>query len=103
MKHSTFAFAVVAICAVAFTGIAHAKAEKEKDLPPGLQKKYARTGELPPGWQKKLAVGQPLDIHVYREAHVVVPLDRHGMITVTVEGRVIRLIEATREIVEILK
>ena len=22
-------------------------------LPPGLQKKYARTGQLPPGWQKK--------------------------------------------------
>lgn len=23
-------------------------------LPPGLQKKYARTGQLPPGWQKKM-------------------------------------------------
>lgn len=23
-------------------------------LPPGLRKKYRRTGELPPGWQKKL-------------------------------------------------
>ena len=26
-----------------------------RDLPPGLRKKYARTGELPPGWQKKMA------------------------------------------------
>ena len=24
------------------------------NLPPGLQKKYARTGQLPPGWQKKM-------------------------------------------------
>jgi hypothetical protein len=25
-----------------------------RNLPPGLQKKYARTGQLPPGWQKKV-------------------------------------------------
>ena len=25
-----------------------------RDLPPGLRKKYLRSGELPPGWQKKL-------------------------------------------------
>ncbi|WP_321471894.1 hypothetical protein [uncultured Paludibaculum sp.] len=25
-----------------------------RDLPPGLRKKYYRTGELPPGWQKKM-------------------------------------------------
>jgi hypothetical protein len=25
-----------------------------KKLPPGLRKKYARTGQLPPGWQKKM-------------------------------------------------
>ena len=27
---------------------------KYRDLPPGLRKKYQRTGELPPGWQKKM-------------------------------------------------
>ncbi len=27
---------------------------KHKRLPPGLAKKYARTGQLPPGWQKKM-------------------------------------------------
>ena len=26
-----------------------------RNLPPGLQKKYNRTGKLPPGWQKKMA------------------------------------------------
>jgi hypothetical protein len=25
-----------------------------RDLPPGLRKKYYRTGKLPPGWQKKV-------------------------------------------------
>jgi hypothetical protein len=25
-----------------------------RNLPPGLRKKYQRTGQLPPGWQKKM-------------------------------------------------
>ena len=29
-------------------------APQYRSLPPGLQKKYARTGQLPPGWQKKM-------------------------------------------------
>jgi hypothetical protein len=29
-------------------------APRSRRLPPGLQKKYARTGTLPPGWQKKM-------------------------------------------------
>ena len=28
--------------------------DRYRSLPPGLQKKLARTGTLPPGWQKKL-------------------------------------------------
>lgn len=28
-------------------------APRYRNLPPGLQKKLARTGQLPPGWQKK--------------------------------------------------
>ncbi len=24
---------------------------KDKSLPPGIEKKYERTGELPPGWE----------------------------------------------------
>ena len=34
-----------------------------RNLPPGLQKKYARTGQLPPGWQKKM---QPMPVAVER-------------------------------------
>jgi hypothetical protein len=28
-------------------------ASQQKDLPPGLRKKYYRTGKLPPGWEKR--------------------------------------------------
>jgi hypothetical protein len=35
-----------------------------QSLPPGLRKKYARTGTLPPGWQNRL---QPLPVAVVKE------------------------------------
>jgi hypothetical protein len=35
-----------------------------RQLPPGLQKKYARTGELPPGWQKKM---EPFPVAIERD------------------------------------
>ncbi len=41
------------------------KHKQQKALPPGLQKKYERTGELPPGWQKKLVKGEVLDSSLY--------------------------------------
>ena len=97
---------VVSVLAVALSfglSVAEAKSDKEKSLPPGLQKKVARGGELPPGWQKKLSVGKSLDEQVYSNAEVVVPVDDHGMVTVEVNDRVVKLIKASREIVEILK
>jgi hypothetical protein len=36
-------------------------APQVRSLPPGLAKKYARTGKLPPGWEKKL---QPIPVVV---------------------------------------
>ena len=68
----------------------------------GIENKYERTGELPPGWEKKLTVGKRLDRDLYGHARVVVPLDNDGLITVRIENKVVRLIQATREIVEIL-
>lgn len=81
---------------------APAKQNKQKQLPPGLQKKVERGGELPPGWQKKLRKGEILDQEVYDRGTVVKPADKNGIITIKIEDRVIRLIEATREIVSIL-
>lgn len=35
-----------------------------RDLPPGLRKKYYRTGKLPPGWQKKIRPFPPELVYV---------------------------------------
>ncbi len=98
---------IIAILAGAVSVGAIAKPPKDKDdnkaLPPGLEKKMATQGTLPPGWQKKLKKGSILDIQVYKSGKVVQKRDRNGHVVVTIDGRVIRLIEATREIVDILK
>jgi hypothetical protein len=52
-------------------------APKRRDLPPGLEKKYARTGQLPPGWQKKM---QPLPASVEHECAPLPSGYRRGVI-----------------------
>ncbi|MCK5360884.1 MAG: hypothetical protein KAJ95_09680 [Gammaproteobacteria bacterium] len=79
----------------------HAK-NKDKPLPPGLQKKVDRGESLPPGWQKKLHKGEILDYQVYRHGRVVIPVNHEGILTINVDGKLIRLMEATREIIDIL-
>ena len=74
---------------------------KRKHLPPGLQKKVDRGQALPPGWQKKVARGQVLDVRVYRHGRVIVPIDKHGAVSILVDDRVIRLIQATRVILDV--
>lgn len=77
-------------------------------LPPGLAKKYARTGQLPPGWQKKVQAGQPLDLMVYQETRQVPVevLERfphpQGTQDIFIEDKVYRVIKGTREILDIL-
>ncbi|GAB4349950.1 MAG: hypothetical protein Kow006_12110 [Gammaproteobacteria bacterium] len=95
--------AVTMVAAALVAAPATAKNEKHQGLPPGLKKNVERGKPLPPGWQKKLAVGKPLEPQVYEASEVVVPVDRHGLLTIRVEGKLIRLFEATREIVEILE
>lgn len=57
---------------------------------------------LPPGWQKRYHKGDILDNDIYGRAKVVIPLDRDGLITVSIEGTLFRLHEKTRQIIEIL-
>ena len=72
-------------------------------LPPGLEKKVARGDTLPPGWQKKLQVGGVLDRDVYRHG-VIIGSSRHdGIVDLRVDDRIIRLVEDSREIVDILR
>ncbi|WP_299594843.1 hypothetical protein [uncultured Microbulbifer sp.] len=94
--------ALVAVALVAPVATAYAKPDKHGDLPPGLQKKVERGGELPPGWKKKLQPGYILEDDIYHHAVVVQPVDRHGLVTVRIEGELVRLIHATHEIVDIL-
>jgi hypothetical protein len=78
------------------------KPAKSKSLPPGLQLQQQQGKPLPPGWQKKLKVGEILDPDVRAHGEVIVPLDPRGFITIKVDDRLIRLNEATQEIIEIL-
>ena len=59
---------------------AFAKKDKEKNLPPGLQKNQQRGKPLPPGWQKKLVVGEKLDKEIFEQSQIVVPVDRKGLL-----------------------
>jgi hypothetical protein len=79
-----------------------AKEKNAQSLPPGLAKNQARGKPLPPGWQKKLARGVVLETQVYDAGSVVVPVDNSGLLTIRVEGKLIRVMEKTREIVDIL-
>jgi hypothetical protein len=51
-------------------------APRYRRLPPGLQKKLARTGTLPPGWQKKM---EPFPAALERDLPVLPPQYRRGV------------------------
>jgi len=79
-----------------------------KSVPPGLRKKVERGGELPPGWQKKVARGEVMETQVYAHSRPLppelarrLPPPPHGTIVVTVEGKVVRLMEATMTILDV--
>jgi hypothetical protein len=105
-------FFVVLICLTfAFPVMAknNEKQGNHKSLPPGLQKKYERTGELPPGWEKKLVPGDILDTDLYEygtpvhgeyDGHVYE--DSPGTEIIRIEDKILRITKNTREILEIL-
>ncbi len=93
---------VVMLLALVLTA-SPAMAKKQKSLPPGLQKKVERGGELPPGWQQKLAKGEVLDRRVFDQGTVVRREKDKGLVTIKVEGKLIKVIENTMEIIDILK
>lgn len=81
---------------------------QEAALPPGLTKKAAKGKPLPPGWQKKLARGQVMDQDVYAHAVMLppnvirlLPPPPPGTILVQVEGKVVRLAQATMTILDV--
>jgi hypothetical protein len=86
------------------------KSGPDKALPPGLTKKVARSEQLPTGWQKKITRGEVLPPTVYAQAQplpeVVIrklPPPPAGTILVTLDGKVVRLLEGTRTIVDVFE
>lgn len=86
------------------------KGWKHRGLPPGLAKKVERGGQLPPGWQRKLAKGEIMPVTVYQQCHslprevaVQLPPQPSGTILVAVDGKIVRLIQATREILDVFE
>jgi len=101
MKKSIILIIVTALALIA--GPAFSKQDKEaKTLPPGLQKK-ADIGNLPPGWKKKMVVGSTIGEGVVGQGVIIDSVDESGVVTIKVEDKIIRLIKATREIVEIVR
>ena len=92
-----------------YAGNGRDKPKKKKKLPPGLKKKLERGGELPPGWQKKLARGEVLDGELYA-ASASLPQDLldslgnepAGTEIRRIEDEVVRVLEATGVIVDVL-
>jgi len=104
MMKRTFVFVSALAMALATTCIsANPGNGKDGKLPPGLEKKAQSGKPLPPGWQKKLRVGTILDSDIYAHARVVAPLGEHGVITVDIEGRILKLEDTSRKILEIIK
>jgi len=86
------------------------KSGPDKAPPPGLTKKVVRNEKLPTGWQKKIARGEVLPPTVYAQAQplpeVVIrklPPPPAGTILVTLDGKVVRLVEGTRTIVDVFE
>ena len=83
--------------------------KKHKKLPPGLRKKLARGGELPPGWQKKLERGEVIDEDIYRYStnlpeQILRQLSTapRGTSIRRVEDRIVRIMDATHTILDVL-
>jgi hypothetical protein len=68
---------------------------RPRALPPGLAKKYYRTGHLPPGWAKRM---EPLPVAIERQLVVLPPPYRRGFI----DGAVVVYSPRTQAIVDIV-
>ena len=99
-----FLTSIIVLALVASPTIADGKNGKgnNKPLPPGLEKRAQQGKPLPPGWQKKLAKGDILGDDIYLRGSVVVPLGTDGILSISVEGTIIKLHEKTRKIIDIL-
>jgi len=66
-----------------------------RSLPPGIAKKYYRTGHLPPGWEKKM---EPLPVAIERQLVVLPSGYRRGYI----DGSVVVYSPQTRVMIDVV-
>lgn len=66
-----------------------------RNLPPGLAKKYERTGKLPPGWAKRV---EPLPYEVERQLVVLPPGYRRGY----VDGAIVVYAPQTHAVIDVV-
>ncbi|MET0091143.1 MAG: hypothetical protein ABW068_14195 [Candidatus Thiodiazotropha sp.] len=83
-----FVIGLSLLMALVVSNLSYAKDSKERDLPPGLQKKAERGERLPPGWQKKLAVGDVLEEDIYEHGKIIAT-DGKGLVTISIEGKLL--------------
>ncbi|WP_245795428.1 hypothetical protein [Thioalkalivibrio denitrificans] len=84
-------------------------ASGQRELPPGLQRRLARGGDLPPGWQRKVERGEVLSQEQVRHGRRVdeelrrrLPPQPDGTVIMETEDQVIRVLEATGEVLDVL-
>jgi hypothetical protein len=89
---------------------AQKKSRPDKALPPGLAKKGTPGAKLPSGWQKKITRGEVIPQTVYAQAQPLpevvmrkLPPPPAGTMLVTLDGKLVRLVEATRTIVDVFE
>jgi hypothetical protein len=77
------------------------------NLPPGLAKKYRRTGTLPPGWEQKVRPGQILPPEYLKIAVPLPPELREsldpgpvGSTVIRLHDRILRIHEKSHEILD---
>lgn len=103
MKKTLLIIISIAISCFMTFSYAKGKKDKQKDLPPGLQKKAQKGKELPPGWQKKLKKGEILDQEIIDCSTTITPINNEGIITIKIEDKIVKLVKDTKKIVEILE
>jgi hypothetical protein len=101
---------LTALAVVAAPVQAKKPGSEESALPKGVQKKEARGGELPPGWQKRLRKGEVLEPSVVNhgtpvsdKVRVTLPLGKKGSVDITLDGKVIRLDEISRKVLDVFE
>ncbi|AXR07234.1 hypothetical protein D0Y50_13275 [Salinimonas sediminis] len=92
-------------CAVFFSAMLSftaQAADRGHYMPHGMDDKIALQSELPSNWQAQLAKGEVLDVELFRQGRVVYRDASNGLVALRLENKLVRMVEQTREIVDVL-